>query len=149
MAAPTVESLTAEMQSAMKSGDRDRVSVLRMLMAALKNARVKKMADLTDEEVLRVISKEVSKREEAAEAFEKGGRRDKADSERAEAEVLRVWLPARLDDSELEELVAGTIEEVGAQGPSDMGKVMGALMPKVSGRADGSKVAQMVKSRLT
>lgn len=120
-----------------------------MLSTAIRNAEVEKKGELSSDEALAVVLKQVRTREESAMEYEKAGRHDLANKEKAEAQILSHWLPARLSDAEIEGLVSSTIAEVGGSGPSDMGKVMGALMPKIRGRADGRQVSEMVKSRLS
>lgn len=140
--------LSAQIQEALKSGDKARVSVLRLLSSALRRAEVEKRGELSEEETIAVIAREVRKREEAAGEYSRGGRDDRAQAEQAEAEILKKWLPEALSDDELSRLVDEAVSETSAAGPSDMGKVMKALMPKVSGRADGKKVSDLVRNRL-
>jgi uncharacterized protein len=140
--------LTVQIQEALKSGDKARVSVLRLLSSALKRAEVEKRGELNEEESIAVIAREVRKREEAAEEYASAGRSDRADIERSEAEILKAWLPAALSEEELSELVDDAVAESRAAGPTDLGKVMKVLMPKVSGRADGKRVSELVRQRL-
>lgn len=140
--------LSAQIQEALKSGDKVRVSVLRLLSSALRKAEVEKRGELSEEETIAVIAREVRKREEAAAEYSRGGREDRAQSEQAEAEILKEWLPEALSEEELSQLVDEAVTESGAAGPPDMGKVMKVLMPKVSGRADGKKVSELVRNRL-
>lgn len=142
------QGLTEVIQAALRAGDKQRVSVLRMLSSSLRNAEVSKPGDLTDEEAIAVVAKEVRRREEAAQEFEKVGRRDRADAERDEAQILREWLPEPIDQSELARLVEESIAEVGATGASQIGSVMKVLMPKIRGRADGKTVSAKVKEKL-
>ncbi len=104
--------------------------------------------DLTDEQVIRILTREVKRRREAATAFAEAGRADRAAAEEAEEEVLTGYLPTQLDDAELAALVAAAIAETGASGPSGIGPVMKAVTPRVAGRADGSRVAAVVRSQL-
>lgn len=141
--------LSSEIQAAMKSKDSTRVSVLRLLSAALRNAEVEKSGALSQEETIAVITREMRKREEAAAEYERGGRSDRAATEEAEAAVLREWLPEPLSENEISQLVDEAIAETGASGPQQMGQVMKALMPKVQGRADGKLISELVRNRLT
>ena len=137
-----------DMRDAMKSRESARVATLRMLMAAVKNAEVEKRHELSDDEVLEVVTRESKRRRESIEAFGKGGRDDLVAKESAELAVLESYLPERMSDEELAALVDATISETGASSPKQMGDVMKALMPKLKGRADGSKVSALVRSRL-
>jgi uncharacterized protein YqeY len=144
--------LRADLTTAIKTRDQVRSSTLRMVLTAVTNAEVagKQQRELTDDDIVGVLSSESKKRREAAEAFDLAGRADSADKERAEAEVLADYLPAQLSDAEVSDLVAQTIETLGAgdQGMRAMGKVMSALQPQVKGRADGSLVAAEVRRQL-
>jgi uncharacterized protein YqeY len=122
--------------------------VLRLLSTAIRNAEVEKRRELSDEEALAIVSKEVRRRQEAAEEYAKAGRPDRAAAEESEAAILRELLPEPLAPEEVDRLVEETIAEVGAGGSGDMGKVMAALMPKLKGRADAKRVSEMVRSRL-
>ena len=127
----------------MRAGDRDRVGALRMLANALQQE-----AKGGGDDEIGVLRRERKRRVEAAEAYRDGGSVDRAESEEAEAELIESYLPEELSDEELSDLVAAAIEEVGAEGPGDMGKAMGAAMPKVGGRADGKRVSEAVRERL-
>jgi uncharacterized protein YqeY len=140
--------LSEQIQAAIKSGDKTRVSVLRLLSSALRNAEVSKPGELTESETIAVIAREVRKREEAAGEYARGGRSDRAAAEEAEAAILQEWLPEALSADELEKLVDEAVAETGASGPRDMGNVMKVLMPKVQGRADGKQVSELVKQKL-
>lgn len=125
------------------------VSTLRMLLSEIKNAQIQKGADLSDPEVISVIAKEAKKRKEAAAGFRSGGREEAAQKEEDELKVLESYLPAQLSDEELTNVVEEVIKETGATSVSEMGRVMSAVMVKVSGQADGGKVAALVKERLS
>jgi uncharacterized protein YqeY len=144
--------LRADLTTAIKARDQVRSSTLRMVLTAITNAEVagKQQRELTDDDIVGVLSSETKKRREAAEAFDQAGRTDSADKERAEAEVLADYLPTQLSDAEVSDLVAQTIARLGAgdEGMRAMGKVMGALQPQVKGRADGSLVAGEVRRQL-
>ena len=138
-----LERIQADTRDAMKAGERERVGQLRMLSNALQN----EVKEGGGDEVA-VLQRERTKRLEAAEAFREGGRGDAADSEEAEAKAIEGYLPEQLSDDELSEIVDAALEESGAEGPKEMGKVMSVVMPKVGGRADGKRVSQAVRERL-
>jgi len=142
--------LQSDLNDAIKSRNTVVAETIRMVLAAITNEEVagKEKKELSDTEVITVLTREAKKRREAAEAFEQGGRADKAASERAEGEVIAGYLPEQLSESELNNLIAETIAAVGASGPADMGKVMGALKAKVAGKADGALVSSLVKAAL-
>jgi uncharacterized protein YqeY len=146
------DQLRADLTRAIKGRDEVTSSTLRMVLTALTNAEVagKQARELSDDDVLGVLSSEAKKRREAAEAFEDAGRAESAAKERSEAEVIARYLPAPLDEAEIAELVTRTIDQVGAgsEGMRAMGKVMGALQPQVRGRADGGAVAAEVRRQL-
>ncbi len=137
-----------DMREAMKARDQARVGTLRMLMAAVKNTEVDKRHELSDDEVLEVITKEAKRRRESIEAFRQGGRDDLVAKESTELSVLESYLPARLGEDELAALVDEAIAEAGATTPKQMGDVMKVLMPKLRGRADGAQVSTMVRAKL-
>lgn len=144
--------LRADLTTAIKARDDIRSSTLRMVLTAITNAEVagKQARELTDEDVLGVLTSEGKKRREAAEAFEAAGRAEQAAKERAEFDVLADYLPAQLGEAEIAALVTEAIESTGARadGMRALGKVMGALQPKVKGRADGGAVAAEVRRQL-
>jgi uncharacterized protein len=149
---PTLkDQLRADLTTAMKARDETRTRTLRMALTSISNEEVSGAVarHLTDEEILRILAREAKRRREAATAFADAGRADQAAAERAEEEVLTAYLPAQLDDTELTALVAAAIAETGASGPGAIGQVMKAITPKVAGRAEGSRVAAMVRSQLT
>lgn len=135
--------------AAYKAKDQLKVSVLRMLKAALKNRQVELLRELSDEDVLGVVAKQVKQRQESVEQFTSAGRTDLADKEAAEQAVLESYLPARLGEAELAALVAEAVAETNAAGMKDMGRVMQLLLAKVAGRADGKLVSQLVRARLS
>jgi uncharacterized protein YqeY len=144
--------LRADLTTAMKARDEVRSSTIRMVLTAITNAEVagKEARQLSDDEVVGVLSSEAKKRREAAEAFADAGRAESAEKERAEAEVITEYLPAQLGPDEIAALVSEVVESTGAraEGMRAMGKVMGALQPRVRGRADGSAVAAEVRKQL-
>ena len=143
--------LRTDLTTAMKARDELRSATIRMTLAAITNEEVagKVARELSDDEVLKVIGREVKKRKEAAEAFAGAGRAEQAAREEAEGEVLTAYLPAQLSDGELQALVDAAVAETGAEGPRGMGVVMKVLTPRVAGRADGSRVAAAVKAKLS
>lgn len=146
------ERIQSDLHAAMKARDARRVSALRMVVAAIKNESVARKqgggGQLDDETVQRLLRTEVKRRRESAEAFRAAGREEQAAREQAEAELYATYLPEPLSDDELRQMVDETVTEVGAEGPQDTGKVMGAVMPKVGVRAEGSRVASLVRRRL-
>lgn len=140
----------AEMQTAMKSGDRERVSVIRLLMAEAKNREIEKGRDhsLSEDETIEVIMTAIKQRRESIEQFTKGGREELAGKERRELAILQGFLPPPLSRGELEGLVRQAIQETGAVEVKDMGRVMKAVMPRVAGRAEGAAVSGMVRELL-
>ena len=125
------------------------VSTLRLLLSEINNLKIAKGVDLSDEDIIGGIQREVKKRKEAAAGFRYGNREESAKKEEEEEVVLQAYLPDALSNEELTKLVEDSINEVGANSIQDMGKVMGAVMGKVLGRADGGTVSQLVKERLT
>lgn len=143
MAETILERVQADTKQAMKAGERGRVGALRMIANVLQQD-----AKLGKGDEVEVLQRERKKRLEAAEAYREGGRPEQAETEQAEAKLIDAYLPEQLSDEELDELAAQAIEETGAGDPGEMGKVMGALMPKVKGRADGKRVSEAVRKRL-
>lgn len=143
--------LHTDLNAAMKARDELTMAVLRMTLTAVTNEEVagKQSRELSDDEVLKVLAREAKKRREAAEAFDAAGRAELAERERAEGVVLEAYLPAQLSDDELGELVRAAIAETGASGPQQMGLVMKAVQPRIAGRADGKRVSDEVRRRLT
>ena len=142
------DQLMADLKKALRDQDEVRKAAIRMALAALKNARVDKNADLTDDEMIAVLSKEVKQRRDAIVEYEKGGRDDLCAQERAEIEILQRYLPQMMSKDEVEELARVAIAELGASSPKQMGQVMRTLMPRVQGRADGRMVSQVVRDLL-
>jgi hypothetical protein len=143
------DTITKLIGDAMKARDEIRLSTLRMLSSALNYEKIAKQHDLNEEEELVVVRRELKKRKDAIEAYEKAGATDRAEKERKEGEILEAYLPAQMEDAELEKIVKDAIAETGAQGLSEIGKIMGAVMPKVAGKADGGRVSGMVKKLLS
>jgi len=142
------ERLNDDMKQAMKSQDKFKLSVIRMVRAAIKNIEIDQRKTLDDNEVLDVLAREIKQRRDSLHEFEKAGRGDLADSVKAELVILTDYMPQQLSEEEVKAIVLQTIQEVGASSKADMGKVMGALMPKVKGRADGKLINQLVQQSL-
>lgn len=144
------DQIQSDLTAAMKARDQTTTAALRSAVAAIRNARVAEgqSGDLTDEQTTDLLGREAKKRTEAAEAFEQAGRSEQAEKERAELAVLRRYLPDRLDEVELRAVVDEAVAATGASGPGDLGRVMGAVMPRVKGRADGNHVRALVQERL-
>jgi uncharacterized protein len=144
------ERLRADLNTAMRERDQVRLRALRMALTSITNEEVsgRSARDLSDDEVVKVLTREAKKRREAAEAFESAGRAEQAAAERAEGDVLVGYLPAQLTDDELASLVAEVIGETGASGMPAMGQVMKAVTPRIAGRADGARVAAEVRLQL-
>ena len=145
------EKLRADLIVAMKARDGVRTRTLRMALTAITNEEVAGAAarELSDTDIVKVLTREARKRREAAEAFETGGRPEQAAAERAEAEVIATYLPTQLTDAQLADLVAAAISDTGAAGPRGMGQVMRVVTPRVAGRADGARVAAEVRRQLS
>ena len=145
------ERLRADLNAAMRARDQVRMRTLRLALTSITNEEVAGTSarDLSDEEVVKVLSREARKRREAAEAFGAAGRDEQAAAERAEGEVLADYLPAQLGQDELTALVSAAIAETGASGMQGMGQVMKMLTPRVAGRADGARVAAEVRRQLS
>jgi hypothetical protein len=144
------EQLRADLTDAMRARDQVRLRTLRMALTSITNEEVSgdSVHELSDEQIVRVLTREAKKRREAADAFAAAGRAGQADAERAEGEVLSAYLPAQLPDDDLTALVAAAIAETGAAGMSAMGKVMKVVTPQVAGRAEGGRVAAEVRRQL-
>jgi uncharacterized protein YqeY len=143
------ETIDSDLKNAMKSGEKDKVSTLRMLMAAIKNKQIDKRPEpLTETDVQDTVRSLIKQRKDSIEQFTKGGRQDLVDKETAEVAVLSVYLPQQLGQDEVERLVREAIAQTGAQGAKDMGKVMKALMPVIAGRADNKLLSELVKNAL-
>ena len=140
--------ITEDMKSAMKTGDKDRLRVVRLMLAAIKQIEVDTRSELDDAVVLGVLDKMVKQRRDSIEQFAKGGRDDLVAIEEAEIGVLETYLPARMDDAELDALIDEAIAATGAESIRDMGKVMGVIKGKAAGRADMGTVGAKVKTRL-
>ncbi len=140
--------LQREITDALRAGDKPRLGALRMLSAAMTNREKELRHELSDDEVRDVAAREVKKRTESIEAFERGGRRDLVDKETAERHVLAAYAPERLSDAEVETLIDEAIASTGATSSKELGKVMAAVMAGARGRVDGSIVQAKVRARL-
>jgi uncharacterized protein YqeY len=140
--------LADEMRAAMKARERVRLSALRLLATSVKNREVELRHPLSDEEFIEIANREIKRRREAIEAYDKAGRSDRVAQEREEQAVLEAYVPAGLSDQEIEALVDEAIAATGASAPGDMGRVMGFAMGKAKGRVDGKAVQAMVRARL-
>jgi uncharacterized protein YqeY len=146
-----LEKLNEDYKEAVRNKDEAKRNTINLLLSALKYRQIELRAsgkELTDEEIIGVISKEIKKRKEAIELYEKGNRQDLAEKEKRELEILESYMPKQLSEEELLKIIDETIKSVGASSPSDVGKVMKELMPKVKGKADGSLVKSLVEKRL-
>ena len=146
--------LTSDMKTAMKAGDKQRLGVIRLMNAAIKQKEVDEprtgdeRAELDDAQVLAVLEKMVKQRRDSISQYDAAGRQDLADIERAEMAVIESYLPEKLDEAAILAAIDQAITETGASAPADMGKLMGALKPKLAGQADMGLVSKLVKQRL-
>jgi uncharacterized protein YqeY len=137
-----------DMKTAMKAGDKDRLKVVRLILAAIKQIEIDQRTELDDAAVLGVLNKMVKQRRDSIAQFRNGGRDDLADTEQAEIAVIENYLPERMSDDELDAMIGKAISETGAESIRDMGKVMGAIKAKAEGRADMAAVGAKVKTIL-
>jgi uncharacterized protein YqeY len=144
-----MERIQADAKAAAKAQDRDRLAALRLLLDSLAKEAKEARGPLDEQREIAVLKRERKRRGEAAEAYRKGGRADLASSEEAEAALIDAYLPAEISDEELESLVADALSETGAASQKEMGKVMAAVMSKAAGRADGRRVSELVRSKLS
>ena len=143
-----LSTLNDDMKTAMKAKDKETLQVIRMLKASIQNEQIKKGADLNEEEELTVLSREMKQRRDSLTEFEKADRTDLAEKVKGEIAIVEKYLPAQLDEAEIRQIVAGAIEKTGASSPKEFGKVMGAVMPQVKGKADVNQVNAIVKELL-
>ena len=143
------EQITEDMKAAMRAKDSGRLGTIRLLTAAMKQKEVDERIELDDVTVVAIVDKMLKQRKDSIEAFEKAGRQDLADIEIAEVKVLQAYLPARLSAEEVIAAVKAIVEQLGATGPGDMGKVMGAVKAQLAGKADMGQVSAAVKAALT
>ena len=142
------ERITEDMKAAMRAKDTQRLGTIRLLTAAMKQKEVDERVELDDVAVIGIVDKMLKQRKDSIEAFEKAARQDLADKEKAEVAVLQAYLPARLSADEVAAEVKAIVAELGAKGPGDMGKVMGAVKSRLAGKADMGQVSAAVKAAL-
>ena len=142
------ERITEDMKAAMRAKDKERLGTIRLLTAAMKQKEVDERIELDDVAVIAILDKMLKQRKDSIEAFEKGARQDLADKETAEVKVLQIYLPARLSPDEVAAEVRAIVAELGAKGPGDRGKVMGAVKSRLAGKADMGQVSAAVKAAL-
>ena len=142
------QQLTDDMKTAMKGGDKERLGVIRLMLAAIKQREVDDQKQLDDAETLAVLEKMVKQRRDSVTQYEKADREDLAAIERAEIVVIEAYLPAKLDDAAISAAIDAAISETGASSPADMGKLMGVLKGMLAGQADMGRVSTLVKARL-
>jgi len=140
--------LTDDMKTAMKSGDKERLGVIRLINAAIKQREVDERIQLDDTQVLSVLEKMLKQRRDSVSQFQAAGRTDLADKETFEIGVIQSYMPAQLSAAEVDAIIAATVAEAGATGPKDMGKVMGLVRPKVAGKTDMGRLSEIIKSKL-
>ena len=149
MAASLKEKLTEDLKQAMRSGDTSKRSTIRLLLSAIHNAEIAKKAELDNGDILGIIAKEIRQRRESIEAFKSGNRHDLADTEEAEIAALEIYLPPQMSREEISEAARRVIEEAGARGPGDKGKVMPKLIGELKGKADGREINAVVTELLS
>ena len=133
------------MRDAMRARDDRRTQTLRMAMAAAQNRRIEVGRELTDDELIDVVGRQLKQRHESIDVYRAAGRDDRADEEEAEAAILAEFMPEQLSAEEVESLVRAAVDETGAQSPADLGRVMGRVSPQTKGRADGRAVSEVVR----
>ncbi len=144
-----LKKLQEEMKTAMKSGDKERLSVIRMLISEIKKVQIDKKKELSDDEIIQVLQRYAKQRKESIKQYREAGREDLAQKEEAELKVVQEFLPKPLSEEEIEKIVDQVIAETGASSMKDMGRVMKSVMEKIKGRADGSVVSSIVKKKLS
>lgn len=143
------ERILNDIMTAMKNKDKDRLSVLRMVKGAIQLEEINKKKELNDDEIINVLSKQIKTRKESILEFQKGQRQDLIEQTEKEIKLLNEYMPEPLSDEEVEEIIDEAISEVNPQSPSDMGKVMKLLTPKLTGKTDMSNVSRLVKERIS
>jgi len=141
--------LTEDMKTAMKAGDKPRLGVIRLINAAIKQKEVDERIELDDAQVLAVLEKMVKQRRDSISQYDAAARQDLADIERAELQVIETYLPAKLDAAAIQAAIEAAVAETGASSPTDMGKLMAVLKPRLAGQADMGEVSKLVKLRLS
>ncbi len=142
------QQLTEDMKAAMKAGEKHKLGVIRLINAAIKQREVDERIEMDDTAVIAVLDKMVKQRKDSVSQFEAANREDLAEIERAEIVVIEAYLPAKMGEAEIVAAIQAAIAETGASGPADMGKLMGALKPKLAGQADMGLVSKLVKQQL-
>lgn len=140
--------LTEDMKTAMKAGEKDRLGTIRLINAAIKQKEVDERVEMDDTLVLAILEKMMKQRKDSVSQFEAANREDLAVIERAEMAIIEQYLPAKLGEAQVLAVIDAVIAETGATGPADMGKVMGAIKPKLAGQADMGEVSKLIKQRL-
>jgi len=143
-----LDRLNDDMKQALKNKEKDRLTVIRMVKAAIQNEAINNRKDLSEEEEIQILMREVKQRKESLQEFNRANREDLVEKVENELDILSVYLPEQLSDGELEKIIIETIQELGALSKKDIGKVMKAVMPKIKGKADGSKVNKLVMNHL-
>ncbi|WP_102274516.1 GatB/YqeY domain-containing protein [Cytobacillus massiliigabonensis] len=144
-----LERLNEDMKQAMRNKEKDKLTVIRMIKASIQNESIKLGSDLTEEQELTVLSREVKQRKDSLHEFEKAGREDLVEKIRTELQFVEIYMPVQLSEDEVSKIVQETVAETGAKSKADMGKVMAAIMPKVKGKADGAIVNKLVQQHLS
>jgi len=140
------ESIESDFIECYKQRDEERISILRMIKSAIKNAEIEAKTELDNEAVIKVLQREIKLRDQSASEYRKGNRPELAEKEEKENEIIKTYLPEQLDDAELTDIIKQTIMETGASGPSDFGKVISEVINKSAGRADGSRISNLVRT---
>ena len=143
------DDIVLDLKKSIKVQDKEKLLVLRGLKTAIKNKQIELRQELTDDQILSVISSEVKKRKESIEKFTQGSRQDLVEKEEAEKKILSSYLPSQLSEKEIKEIITQAIEEISASSPKDLGRVMKSVMPKMSGRADGREVNRIARELLS
>ena len=143
------EKIINDIKEAMKSQAKEKLAVLRMVKGAMQLEEINKKQELNDEDVIAVISKQINTRKESIVEFEKGNRADLIEKTQAEIKILEAYMPEQLSEEEVNKIIEEAIEQVNPQAPSDMGKIMGIVTPKLKGRADMSSVSKIVREKIT
>ncbi|TCP32341.1 hypothetical protein EV207_101320 [Scopulibacillus darangshiensis] len=144
-----IDRLNQDMKQAMKDKDKVKLSVIRMIKASLQNESIKLGKELSEDEGLTVLSRELKQRKDSLQEFENAGRQDLVDGVKKEITVVDLYMPEQLSEEELQAIIDETITKVGASSKADMGKVMNAVIPKIKGRADGGQVSRIVQNKLS
>ena len=149
MSSALKDQIQGAMKTAMKSGDKERLAVIRLIMSAIKQVEVDERIEVDDSRALGILDKMVKQRRESISQFESGGRNDLAVKEQAEIDIIAEYLPKALSDAEIEDIINTAISQTGAESMKDMGKVMGIVKPQITGRADVGAVSGKIKSLLS